>query len=166
VNVDRLRADFLAQATKDGELAVSAAEDTRRARLAAAHRRVSEIVGSARAAGEAEAELEAARARAGARRRARSVTLAARLELYRELRREALEAAGHLRAQPSYASFIERLERVARSELGANAVIERDAGGAGGVVARAGSRVVDYSLPALVDRCLTVLGERVEELWR
>ncbi|MGZ4400298.1 MAG: hypothetical protein ACXVYM_05450 [Gaiellaceae bacterium] len=166
MNVERLRGSFLAQATEDAELTIAAAEDTRRAGLAAARQSVSEAVASARAAGETEAGLEAAQARAGARRRARSIILAARLELYQELRRQALKAAAEVPAKPAYTALLERLEGAARSELGADAVVERDPGGAGGVVARSGSRVVDYSLPALVDRCVAALGERIEELWR
>lgn len=166
MNVDRLRASFLAQAAEDAEQAIAAAEADRRTRLAEAQASAEEIVASARAAGEVDARRDAAAATAAARRRARSAALAARLELYEELRRQALAAAPELRAKPSYEELLRRLERAARADLGADALVERDPGGAGGVVARAGSRMVDYSLPALVERCLGALGERVEELWR
>lgn len=166
MNAERLRTSFLAQAAEDAERTIAAANDARRERLAEAKRRGAEIVASARAAGEIDARREAARIVGAARRRARSTTLAARLELYEGLRRRALEAAAELRTKPSYAGILERLERAARSDLGASAVVELDAGEAGGVVARAGSKLVDYSLSALVDRCIETLGERVEELWR
>ena len=41
----------------------------------------------------------------------------------------------------------------------------RDAPGAGGVFAPRGDRLVDYSLDALVERCLDGLGTKVERLW-
>lgn len=166
MNVERLRTSFLAQAAEDAERTIAAAEKEGRARLAEGERRATEIVASAQAEGTVEARLETAATIAAARRRARSVTLAARLELYEELRRQALAAAAQLPTMPSYTEFLQRLERVARADLGADAVVELDAGEAGGVVARAASRIVDYSLPALVDRCISALGERVEELWR
>jgi len=166
VNVERLRASFLARAAEDAKLTIAAAEDAGRARLVDARRRAAEIVASARAAGEADARLEAARTIAMTRRRARSATLAARFVLYEELRRQCLDAAAQMLDRPSYPSFLRGLERAAESELGAGAAVELDAGVVGGVVARAGSRVVDYSLPALVERCVGLLGERVEELWR
>jgi hypothetical protein len=165
VNVERLRASFLAQAAEDAERTIAAAEEERRARLTEARHEAAEIVASARAAGEADARLEAAATTAAARRRARSVALAARLELYEELRRQALAAAAQLQTKPSYAGWLQRLEEAARADLGADTVLELDRG-RGGVVVRAGSRLVDYSLPALVDRCVGALRERVEELWR
>ena len=166
MNVERLHASFLARATEDAERTIAEAEDARRALLVDARRRAAEVVAAARAAGEADARLEAARTIGMARRRARAALLAARLALYEELRRQCLEAAAQLRTTPRYRSFLERLERAAYADLGEQAVVELDVLGVGGVVARAGSRVVDYSLPALVDRCVGLLGERVAELWR
>lgn len=166
MNVERLRSSVLAQAAEEAERTIAAAKEKQSQRLAETERRGAEIVASARAAGEVDARLEAARSLAAARRRARSLTLAARLELYEALRREALEAAAVLRTEPSYPRLLERLEQAARTDLGADAVVERDAGGIGGILAHAGGRLVDYSLPALVDRCIETLGARVEELWR
>ncbi len=166
MNLGRLRSSFLAAAAEDAERTVAAAEEEQRARLAATQRHAAEIVATARAAGEADARVEGARTIAAARRRARTVTLAARLELYEELRRQALAAAAQLRTKPSYIPLLQRLERAARADLGADAVVELDVGEAGGVIARAGSRIVDYSLTALVARCVDALGERLEELWR
>ena len=166
MSVDRLRASFLAQAAEDAQRTVSRAREERRASLKEAQRRAAEIVTFARAAGETRARLDKARATAAARRRGRSITLAARLELYEELRVQALAAAARLRTDPSYAELLQRLERAARADLGKDAVVELAAGGAGGIVARVGSRIVDYSLPALVDRCIAALGERAAELWR
>ena len=163
MNVDRLRSSFLAEAAEDAERTVAAAEEERRAQLEEAQRGAAELVAAARDAGEADARVEGARTIAAARRRARTITLAARLELSEELRRQAFAAAEQLRDKPSYIELLRRLERAARADLGADVVVELDAGG---VVARAGSRIVDYSLPAIVDRCVAALGERVEELWR
>jgi len=44
-------------------------------------------------------------------------------------------------------------------------VIERDPSPDGGVVARAGTRRVDYRLPILAERALDDLSDKVAELW-
>jgi hypothetical protein len=70
-----------------------------------------------------------------------------------------------LRADPRYPALLDHFEQVARRQLGADAVIERDPDGVGGIVAHQGDRRVDYSLAALADRALDTLGDDIERLW-
>jgi vacuolar-type H+-ATPase subunit E/Vma4 len=122
-------------------------------------------VAQARAEGEAAATLEGAQEQAQARRAARSGVLAAQRALLEELQRRARDTAQELRAGPSYAALLDRLEALAREQLGADARMTRDAPGSGGVLATGGDRLVDYSLDALARRCLDGLGTKVERLW-
>ena len=166
MNVDALRKVVLDQAAEEATRAVQSAKQRRLESVAEARRRADAVVAGGRTAGEADARAEAARHAVAARRRARSRVLAARRGLYEQLQRQSLAAAQELRAQPAYPELVERLERAAQTELGAGAVIELDPGGLGGLIARAGPRMVDYSLPVLVRRCVDALGPSVEELWR
>lgn len=166
VDVSPLRAALLAQATADGERLLAEADEEAAAAIARAERETAALVERARAEGRAAAELEAARERRRARREAHAQLLQAQGELYDELRREASAGVLRLRGEPGYPALLERLTAAARAQLGDEVELEIDPPGRGGVVARAGSRSVDYSLPALVDRCLASLGSELERLWR
>jgi hypothetical protein len=166
MNVEALRRVVLDQAAEEAARAVQAAERHRLESVAKARSGADSVVEGGRSAGEADGRAEAARQAVAARRRARSRLLAARRGLYEQLQRQSLAAAQEFRAQSAYPALVERLERAARAELGDDAVIELDPGGLGGLIARAGPRMVDYSLPALVGRCVEALGVSVEELWR
>lgn len=166
MNLTPLRESLL-EATRAALAEEARREDAGTAdRLAAAHAQAETAVARARAEGMRTAEREGARLRAVARREAREATLRAQQALVDELRTGALEAALRLRGRPDYPALLARLAEAARGRLGPHSVLELDPEGAGGVRARAGSRSVDYTLPALVDRALDELGERVEELWR
>ena len=91
--------------------------------------------------------------------------LSARGALYEELGRRARAAVLDLRGEPGYEDLLARLAARARRELGDDAVLEVDPPDAGGVRARAGSRRVDYTLPALAAGCLESLGPRLRRLW-
>lgn len=164
MSIESLRTVVLAEATEDTARVVRAAEADRRKRLAEAQRSADAIVAAGRSAGEADSRGEALRRRIAAGHRARALVLAARRGLYEELERTALAAVQELRADPAHQALLARLERAARDELGADAVVEPHP--AGGLVARLGPRSLDYSLPALAARCVAALGARVEELWR
>ena len=166
MSLDPLRAAFLAQATADADRILAQAAQEARGRVAAAGREAAAIVARARREGEAEAEREAARARTAAERNGRSLALEARREVCDAFREQARAAAQRLRDDPAYPALLDRLERAARAQLGDGAEVERDAAGVGGVRARRGGRAVDYSLAALVDRCVDALGPHIEELWR
>ena len=166
MNLDRLRASFLEQIRADAERAAAAAEEAHAARLAEAKEEARRLIAEACAAGARDAAEEGARIEAAARRQARGRVFDARRELYRELRAAALQQARSLRGDERYTVLLDRLSATARAQLGADAELEVDPAESGGVIARKGLRLVDYSLPALVERCVTELGPRVQELWQ
>jgi vacuolar-type H+-ATPase subunit E/Vma4 len=162
-------------------------EPVRRSLLAEADRDAEAIV--ERAAAEAEAVVDRARSeaaeatarvrdRASAARRARSerdrarVTaetdrriLATRAQLRQRLVAAARDAVGDLRGHPRYRDLLDRLEDLARSQLGDGATVDRDPAPDGGVTAAVGNRRVDYTLAALADRALDDLADEVAAPW-
>lgn len=145
---------MLARAGEDAEAAI-----------ASARREVEETVAAACARGEADGGARAVRELAREHALARIEVLAARRALYDELRRRARGSVLSLRDEPGYAELLDRLEAVARRELGDGAEIEVDPSEAGGVRGWAGSRRVDYTLPALAERCIAGMGHSLSRLW-
>ena len=74
-------------------------------------------------------------------------------------------AALDLEDDARYPDLIDMLEALARKQLGPAARIERDPGGLGGIAAADGSRRVDYTLPALAERALESVADKVALLW-
>lgn len=66
---------------------------------------------------------------------------------------------------PRYGALLDHLEELARRQLGVDAVIDRDPRPGGGIIAVSGSRRVDYTLPALADRALEGLADKIVQLW-
>lgn len=159
-----MREALLAEARAAADLAVRQAAERADAQVVQAEAETTALVARARAEGEAAAELEGVAALAQARRRARSLFLQAQREVYDDVRRQAHEAVQELRSTPRYRDLVERLATSAREILGPDAEIERDPP-EGGVVARAGNRSVDYTLPVLVEHCLAAHGAEIERLW-
>jgi hypothetical protein len=87
--------------------------------------------------------------------------LAARSRAYASLRRDAASAIAALADDPGYRT---RLVDLARARLGDREARILEAAG-GGVIAEIGSRRVDYSLDALLQRCLDRLGDEIAGLW-
>jgi hypothetical protein len=167
VNVDRLRATLLANASAEADATLAAGEGRVRAERERRREESSRLQESARAEGETAGNLESARDLAVARSGARRLVLEARQAVYEDFRGRALADALALRAdRKEYARLLDRLEAAARRSLGDDVEIERDPEDVGGIRARAGARSVDLTLPTLVDRCVADLGARVEELWR
>ena len=165
MNLDAVRDALVADAQRDVAALRAAAEQDALAAVATAGREAQRLLAMARAEGEAEARRAVAIERARARRRAREEVLAARLAAYDRLRATARAAALELRHDPRYPMLLDQLSRAARAELGDDAEVLVD-DDAGGVVARAGSRSVDYRLGVLVDRAVRAMGPRIEALWR
>lgn len=165
MNLDAVVDALLADARADADALRADADRDAEAALAAARREADRLLAGARADGEAEARTVAATELARSRRAGRETVLAARRQAYDRLRLEAGLAAAALRQSPSYPGLVENLGRLARLQLGAGAAVTVD-GEVGGVVARAGSRSVDYRLPAIAERCLHELGPEVDALWR
>jgi vacuolar-type H+-ATPase subunit E/Vma4 len=165
VDAGPLRSALLEQRHAEAERVLAHAEERAEARLAEAETTGRALVEQARAEGVAAAAIAGAHEEARARRQARALVLAAKREVFEESRRRALAAAHALRSEPGYASLLERLSARARRQLGASAILEIDPP-AGGVRASNGARHVDYTLDALVERCLAQLGTEVEALCR
>lgn len=164
MNLQPLRTSLLDRARAEAQSVLDAARREAGDRRAAARAEAGAVLRRAVADCDAAAGAARARRRLRARRQARAIVLRARRDAYEELRTGAQAAVADLRVQPGYAQLRERLAAAARDQLGADAELTEPAGG--GVVARAGERLVDYSLPAMVERCLANLGPELEELWR
>jgi vacuolar-type H+-ATPase subunit E/Vma4 len=128
---------------------------------AAASATVDRSVQRSRAAADARAEQAIDRARADHHRVILSTQAAIRTRVLDATRRAAFD----MRADSRYPALLDRLEASARTQLGADAVIERDPEGLGGVIATRGDRRVDYTLSALADRALDLLADDVALVW-
>jgi vacuolar-type H+-ATPase subunit E/Vma4 len=164
IGLDPVREALLAQAEAEAEQLVEQAAERAAAHVAQAEEHSAALIRRARAEGVAAAEREAASELTQARRRARTLVLEAQRRVYEELRRQAHASAEVLRSQPEYRELVERLASRARERLGPDAELELDPP-LGGVVARAGNRRLDLTLPALVDRCLAERATQLERLW-
>ncbi|WP_427174861.1 hypothetical protein [Arthrobacter sp. 92] len=140
-------------------------DDARRqssALVDAARTEAAAILSAAAKEGEATARSEAALRSARVRREAHELVLAQRSSLRLELRRRVREAAVGLRSDARYVALVTRLTEQCRELLGPDAVVSESP--EGGVVAEAGSRRLDLSLPVLAEMSLdSVPGAR--ELW-
>lgn len=128
------------------------AADHAAALLAAARAEAQSILASAAQEGRDAARAEAALRSARARRRARELVLAQRSSLRRELRRRAREAAAGLTADPRYPELRARLAGQCTALLGPDATVSESP--EGGVIAVAGTRRLDLSLPVLAELAL------------
>jgi len=165
VNLDVVRDALLADARRQAEDLLAAAEHAAMTVVAAARDEAERMMAGARSDGEAEARRVAAIEGARARRQFREQVLSARRAAYERLRVESRRTAIDLRHDPRYADLVDGLTRVARRQLGDEAAVRVDER-AGGVVATAGSRSVDYRLDVVADRCVAALGDEIEALWR
>jgi hypothetical protein len=165
LTVDAARDALLADARASAEQSVAEADAEARERIETARRAAADVAARARAQGEAEGRLLAAREAARLAALARADVLTARAGAYEELGRRAHTAVLELRHEDGYAELLARLAAAARRDLGDDADLEVDPPDAGGVRARAGTRLVDYTLPALAGRCVEALGPRLRRLW-
>jgi vacuolar-type H+-ATPase subunit E/Vma4 len=144
--------------------------------LAAADREAAEITASADAEMAAARQRAEGRGRRSAEARADQLLAQARSDAHRhvletkEAIRRRLVAAVHeaalgLRNDERYPMLLDRLEAMARRQLGADATIERDPPDVGGVRAGTADRRVDYSLIALSDRALQTMADEMARLW-
>lgn len=143
---------LIAAARRDADEIVAAAEAEVAEQVATARRRAARTE-------QAGAEREMARARAAAH--------AALLTAERDLRQRWIdrvhERLPELRSDDRYPVLLARLEALARTQLGADARIEREPDG--GFVALAAGRRVDYRLGALATRAIDGLAEEATGSW-
>lgn len=147
------RADQLCQDATEQATAVAAAAGDEAAR----------IISAAVAQGEASARSDAALRSARVRRQAQETILASQSALRRELQEQVREAATAVRRDSGYPTLLAVLTEQCRAVLGAEATVTEDP--AGGVVAHAGSRRLDLSLPTLAARTLDSMSPEVSRLW-
>jgi vacuolar-type H+-ATPase subunit E/Vma4 len=165
MNLDSLRTALRVEAETAAKERIAQVHEACERSLAEAHARARELVDQGRLEGVRLAEQSSLRRRAVANRHGRELLLAAQSALLDELRLRATEAAFELRMDPCYEELVERVSALAESQLGADAEIAPDAE-LGGVVGRAGSTSVDYTLPALVERAIAQLDGQLETLWQ
>ncbi len=165
MSLDAVREALLADADRDSDELRAAATKDAAAMTDAAQREAAQMLADAREAGAAEARAVAAAELSRARRQAHEQVLAARREVYERARAEVRRSAGSLRDASDHAELCDGLAAAARRQLGDDAAVEIDPE-VGGVVARSGSRSVDYRWTAIADRCFDALGADLEELWR
>lgn len=163
--LEPVRRALLADATAQAEALVAAATRDVEASIAEVEQecdeQVTEIEQRSARASRASLDQRIAEARADAH----EAVLAARARTHDRLVEAAHAAAIGMRGDPRYPALLDHFERVARDQLGDDAVIERDPTPNGGIVATLGSRRVDYSLPQLADRALDVLADEVTRSW-
>lgn len=124
------------------------------------------VIVEARAEGERDGDAAVAERMRFARHEATATVLGARREIYREACRLVEDAVLDLRRDPVYTELLHRLRALVVDRLGADADVEVDVPGSGGVVAHLGSRRVDCTLPALAHRFIDLHAGELEEVLR
>ncbi|WP_062316673.1 hypothetical protein [Demequina maris] len=158
-----LRATIRARAEAAAREADAEAESRARRLLDDAHGEAEAIVRRAVEAGTAAARSDAALRSARARRTAHERELRGREDLRRRLEARVLERASALRNDPGYPGLRDALADRARAVLGPEAVVE--AAPEGGIVATAGTRMLDLRLPVLARATLDSMSDEVAALW-
>lgn len=122
------------------------------------------IADDAAAQGEADALSDARSRTSRARRAAREAVLAAQEGVRSEFLRELQKAARAARNDPRYPALLARLGRLAVETLGPGAALSESPDG--GILAQAGARRMDLSLPSLAIARVDEAPEEVARLWQ
>lgn len=165
LNLEAFRKALLDEAQREARERLEQAKRDAQRKLDDARQKRDGLVEDARREGRESAERETRRRRSEARREARAKILRARREALEQLRDRTLDRLREKQGDGDYRRFMSRLEEIAREQLGDGARIEPDPD-TGGLIARCEGRVVDYRLPAVVDRALEDLGAELEALWQ
>ena len=161
--LDPVRTALRAAARADAAEVLRKAQQHQAELLAEARRIAEEMLATARVEGEAEATADVKARAAQSRRDARRTVLKAQRELYDDLRQRCRVAATALAEEPGSEELRRHLAERAVAQLGPDATVT-DSGG-GGVLASAGSRRLDLTLPTLAERALARSGAEVTGLW-
>jgi vacuolar-type H+-ATPase subunit E/Vma4 len=129
----------------------------------AARREADRIRAAAAEEGTRTARSQAALRSARARRTAHETVLTRQNTLRLDLLRQVRESAVQLRADPSYPRLLAQLTAQSHALLGPQATVAESR--QGGVVAEAGSRRLDLSLPVLAAGMLDSMTQEVRGLW-
>jgi vacuolar-type H+-ATPase subunit E/Vma4 len=166
VTLDVAQAAALADARAQARAIRRSAAERADALIAAAHAEASALVRQRRAVAERLAEHERRERLAEARAEARTIVLRAQRTVFEAARTAAHAAAHELASDPGYRRLLAGLSAEARERLAAVGPVEVRSASGGGVIARAGSCQIDYSLAAQVERCLEAMSGELERLWR
>lgn len=156
-----VRAELVRAARADADAVLARARADADETVRTARAQAASLLEQARQDGVRDGAAEATGERVRARQDAWSRELAARAEVYAELRAEVRTRVQE--ALTNDAALRTRLRERARALLGAPALIT--AADDGGVTADAPGRHVDLTVHALTDRALTRLGAEAETLW-
>jgi len=129
----------------------------------AARREAERIRSAAVEEGTATARSEAVLRSARVRRQAHETVLGRRSALRLHLQQQVRASAAELRTDPRYPALRARLIEQSHALLGWEAMVAESP--EGGIIAEAGSRRLDLSLPALANRALESMSQEVRALW-
>ncbi len=165
VTLETVQAAALADAHADAESIRTAAR--KHAHQISAHARgeAAALIAQRRVATERLEDLHRRERLAQARADARATVLQAQRSVLVEAIAAAHTAARRLVGDPRYELLLERLVADAQQRLAAAGEVQIIPVAQGGMIVRAGSRQIDYSLHAQVDRCLEALASELETLW-
>lgn len=165
LKLEAFRKAVLDEVQQEARERVEQVERDAQRKLAEARQKRESLMEEARREGRESAERQTRRRRLEARREGRAQILRARREALTQLRERTLQRFKNRHEDGDDRLFMSRLEEMARDQLGNDTRIEPNPD-AGGLVACLEGRIVDYRLPAVVDRALEDLGTELEELWR
>jgi vacuolar-type H+-ATPase subunit E/Vma4 len=166
VTLEAALAAALADARAEADAIRRLAEERTAELLAEARAEAATLVDRRHAEAQRLAERERMERLAEARAEARATILRAQRMVQTGAMTAAHAAARRITSTPGYERLIERLSAEARERLSSVGATEIIAAPGGGVVARAGSCEIDYSLDAQVERCLWDMQGEIERLWR
>lgn len=167
VSLESAQLAVLANAAREAEQLRRHARESRARLLADAREQAQELLAQRLASAEQLAERERREQLAEARSEARRVVLRARQAVLTDAYRAVRVAARELVHEPAYAELMRVLTTEAQERLSTPAQRARVAAApGGGLLARAGSHEIDYSLDSQVDRCMRAMPDELERLWR
>ena len=163
--LDAVQDAALAMTSAETESVRQMAEQRRAHDLAEARAEAEEIVSRRRAASERLAAVEERERLAKARAEARGTVLRAQQAVFAEATESARRAAARLIEDPRYERVLVSLEADARRRLEQFGRVRIVPAAGGGFLAQAGSRDIDYSLDAQLQRCLRSMASELGDLW-
>jgi vacuolar-type H+-ATPase subunit E/Vma4 len=166
VTLEALQVAALATASEAADAISHASQAHTEEIVAAARTESAELAARRRVAAERLADLQERERLAEARSECRATVLRAQRSVLIEATTAVHAAIDRLVEDPRYPLLLDRLAEEARERLSAAGPVQIISIPSGGIVARAGSRQLDYSLHAQVDRCLRAMAGELERLWR
>lgn len=166
LTLDAVQDVALADASAEAEAIRRAAEARAEQVLAGARAEVAVLLAGRRAAAERLADVEERELIAEARTQARATVLRAQRSVLVQATEAARLAVRRLVGDRRYQLLLERLAAGARERLATAGPVQISSVPGGGFVARAGSREIDYSLDAQLDRCLQSMTNELQRLWQ